>query len=294
MKKIFLGLLFIFLSQPLQARYYDPDMGRFASRDPIGYSDGMNLYAGYFAQEFQLDPMGTEMKKTLVNSKAVLDGITKLAKQHKLPTGIIGSLDTSKFDVYKHSKTSFFDPVYGKPDIMLEHRYFNGGDLIDFNKDRRTMSHLQALFEDYGNESFHAFYHTKFNEEECKWIKEIFDHLAKDQWGNVEMGEEAASELADTVMGSIFQNSFARKPKPLDYPSTRKSPAHNQPGEKWHGNEEATYSMRKPFWKIVIYLMKYGCDPCVGKSRKDKTFAENYLYILKHIGDKPFSGKTKK
>ena len=59
MKKIFLGLLFIFLSQSLQARYYDPDMGRFASRDPLQYIDGMNLYAGYFAQGFFLDPMGT-------------------------------------------------------------------------------------------------------------------------------------------------------------------------------------------------------------------------------------------
>ena len=58
MKKIFLGLLLTLLSQFLQARYYDPDMGRFASRDPIGYSDGMNLYAGYFAQSFQMDPSG--------------------------------------------------------------------------------------------------------------------------------------------------------------------------------------------------------------------------------------------
>ena len=58
MKKIFLGLLLTLLSQSLQARYYDPDMGRFASRDPIGYSDGMNLYAGYFAQSFDLDPTG--------------------------------------------------------------------------------------------------------------------------------------------------------------------------------------------------------------------------------------------
>ena len=62
MKKIFLALLFILLSQSLQARYYDPDMGRFASRDPIGYSDGMNLYAGYFAQSFDLDPSGTKSR----------------------------------------------------------------------------------------------------------------------------------------------------------------------------------------------------------------------------------------
>jgi hypothetical protein len=33
-------------------------MGRFANRDPIGYQDGMNLYAGYFAQHFAVDPSG--------------------------------------------------------------------------------------------------------------------------------------------------------------------------------------------------------------------------------------------
>ena len=30
------------------ARYYHAELGRFLSRDPIGYVDGMNLYRGYF------------------------------------------------------------------------------------------------------------------------------------------------------------------------------------------------------------------------------------------------------
>jgi len=62
--KIFLGLLFIFLSQSLQARYYDPEMGRFASRDKLEYVDGMGLYNGYFAQSFNLDPSGNQQFNT--------------------------------------------------------------------------------------------------------------------------------------------------------------------------------------------------------------------------------------
>ena len=33
-------------------------MGRFISRDPLGYVDGMSLYGAYFAQGFALDPLG--------------------------------------------------------------------------------------------------------------------------------------------------------------------------------------------------------------------------------------------
>jgi len=29
----------------MRARYYDPDLGRFLSEDPIGISGGLNLYA---------------------------------------------------------------------------------------------------------------------------------------------------------------------------------------------------------------------------------------------------------
>ena len=42
-----------------RARYFSDELGRFTSRDPLKYVDGMNLYNGYFAEEFALDPMGT-------------------------------------------------------------------------------------------------------------------------------------------------------------------------------------------------------------------------------------------
>ena len=41
-----------------RARYYDTEQGRFISRDPAGYVDGMGLYNGYFAMHFAMDPLG--------------------------------------------------------------------------------------------------------------------------------------------------------------------------------------------------------------------------------------------
>ena len=44
-----------------RARYFDNEMGRFISRDPLGYVDGFGLYNGYFAMGFALDPSGTDI-----------------------------------------------------------------------------------------------------------------------------------------------------------------------------------------------------------------------------------------
>jgi len=42
-----------------RARMYSPHLGRFLSRDPLGFVDGMSLYRAYFAQ-YGLDPFGFE------------------------------------------------------------------------------------------------------------------------------------------------------------------------------------------------------------------------------------------
>ena len=41
-----------------RARYFSNELGRFISRDPLGYVDGMSLYGAYFAQWQGLDPSG--------------------------------------------------------------------------------------------------------------------------------------------------------------------------------------------------------------------------------------------
>ena len=51
MKRFLLALLFILLTQSVQARYFDPEAGRFNSRDPLEYVDGMNLMPNLFTNE---------------------------------------------------------------------------------------------------------------------------------------------------------------------------------------------------------------------------------------------------
>ncbi len=47
-------------------------MGRFISRDPLGYVDGTNLYAGYFSMNLLGDPFGLTNKCTAsASGKAV-------------------------------------------------------------------------------------------------------------------------------------------------------------------------------------------------------------------------------
>jgi RHS repeat-associated protein len=41
-----------------RARYFDSEMGTFISRDPLGYVDGMTIYAGYFSAGLGVDPFG--------------------------------------------------------------------------------------------------------------------------------------------------------------------------------------------------------------------------------------------
>ena len=40
------------------ARYFLPGLGQFASNDPAGYIDGMNLRVGHFAMAGGMDPHG--------------------------------------------------------------------------------------------------------------------------------------------------------------------------------------------------------------------------------------------
>ncbi len=41
-------------------RFYSAELGRFITRDPLGYVDGMSLYGGYFSELFSVDSEGLQ------------------------------------------------------------------------------------------------------------------------------------------------------------------------------------------------------------------------------------------
>ena len=148
MKKIFLGLLFIFLSQSLQARYYDPDMGRFASRDPLQYIDGMNLYAGYFAQRFTVDPMGTK-----AHGSKPKDGY----EYFKVPQEVI-------------------DKIKAVECVKLNMTWLDGTIKIDVPGADPIQSDLEDFFQNASNDecnvNMNIMHGLEWNEETKKYIKD--------------------------------------------------------------------------------------------------------------------------
>jgi RHS repeat-associated protein len=44
-----------------RARYFDPELGVFISRDPLGFADGNSIYQGWFALLYGIDPTGESL-----------------------------------------------------------------------------------------------------------------------------------------------------------------------------------------------------------------------------------------
>jgi RHS repeat-associated protein len=71
-----------------RARYFDSEMGRFVSRDPLGYVDGYSLYTGYFAQILGLDPLGME-----IATHTLRDDLAMRKRKDAIVKNLINSYD---------------------------------------------------------------------------------------------------------------------------------------------------------------------------------------------------------
>ncbi|WP_216818506.1 AHH domain-containing protein, partial [Pseudomonas amygdali] len=70
-------------------RYYDPEIGRFITQDPIGLSGGTNLYLHTFSPNNWIDPLGWCSTK-LGNNMGAKPG-DGMANHHLLPEELIKS-----------------------------------------------------------------------------------------------------------------------------------------------------------------------------------------------------------
>jgi len=85
-----------------RVRMYHAGLGRFVSRDPIGYVDGMGLYGAYFVP-FAVDPSGTVVitsGKTFDCLMAGLKGLVATVKKDKWARGKRGAALLKKADEF--------------------------------------------------------------------------------------------------------------------------------------------------------------------------------------------------
>ena len=65
-------------------RYYDPEIGRYTTRDPIGYGDGLNVYLSVHNNPINfMDPLGlneNETTKRIRRTKEIFEGLVEDAK----------------------------------------------------------------------------------------------------------------------------------------------------------------------------------------------------------------------
>ncbi len=97
-----------------RARMYSAQLGRFISRDPLGFVDGMSLYRAYFVPN-GVDPSGMECKSKARFGREISDDDGAFTFYLEINGASSDCCNVDTFDV----DTKLFNPVFGVINLPL-------------------------------------------------------------------------------------------------------------------------------------------------------------------------------
>jgi hypothetical protein len=265
---------------------YHPTVGRFISRDPIGYHDGENPYGAYFVPN-GVDPFG------LANEK-MWDNAINAASSWGVPTRLLeygrgANIYNSKKE-HSHYYKAYWDNLYLDPSA-----YKN---LKDNTIKEVTLANLY-------NEAFHHYVDEWIYSDcdDCAWVRELMDNPiyihAKGEPIRAMM-EEAMSE---TISGVIFNlaahgnNNWTRR-RSISYEMSQ-DPQHTDKGmafaayanvptlkkradpDPWHNKRGPYDVLPRTEFILALWIMENGCnDPTQLSWIKKKSTFQNRIEAL--------------
>jgi RHS repeat-associated protein len=252
-------------------RFYAAHLGRWLSRDPIGYvgSRWLLYQYGNSSPLMRLDPHGLRDRTfceeycskrcggappEFCYDKCVKDcnkdPSLKIIRDtsRDLPVGDLAKnlMDGDaaiSWGIYPGGRGA----SYKRGTIKLPKDYYNGPRVRDNCK---CVEKSQIA-----NELWHAWWDQVLEEAaECEWLYNEFQKCANTHYnGNMEMMDEAASE---TVSSCNLIMCMGRK---ATYSNCAQPPGHADPGEIWHGRPGAGTVISRPCFDLIMRAVENGC-----------------------------------
>jgi RHS repeat-associated protein len=259
-----------------RARYFDAELGRFISRDPLEYVDGMSMYQGYFAS-WGVDPFG--LRGSRVGSGHVKLGvgggkdmkqIRERLRQLGIPTHMIDHLiNRRKGSVYVYADPGDDSEPGGKYDNWNEIGIREDAWQDFWNRDMKKAKYGAGTIM---NEIFHAYFANyvsvlMYNERcKCHWMKGYVHKAIKKGYYKWKKQEEGLSETINELATWYGEGAD-------DWLPVRTSYGHGYDGEVPAGMRD-----------LALWIMNYGCeDPCKGDRACDRN-EKLKQWVKQHTG----------
>jgi len=171
-----------------RARYYDPQLGEFISRDPLGYVDGMSLYRGYFAPG-AVDPSGLDLIIPTIGTSSALDVLDNRfnSSDGSSSSGVVFTFDSSDGPSYSGDVSVTSGTITNSGRVRTPDGVF----LVDYSFDYSFTCHsTQAEFKGPFKEEFNTV-----------WRPETFGILVSGQETSYEIDLAVTSEPVDCGCG---------------------------------------------------------------------------------------------